>query len=110
MRFTLPWPPSALNPNARVHWSVKGRSVRRYRVDARLMATMASGTFCKPSVGLVFHPPDKRRRDLDNCLASFKAGLDGIADALGVNDSHFRISMQMGPPVKLGEVEVTIGE
>jgi crossover junction endodeoxyribonuclease RusA len=34
--------------------------------------------------------PDKRHRDADNCLAAAKAGLDGMADALGVNDRHFQ--------------------
>jgi crossover junction endodeoxyribonuclease RusA len=33
---------------------------------------------------------DKRHRDADNCLAAAKAGLDGMADALGVNDRHFQ--------------------
>ena len=41
-------------------------------------------------VSIVFVSPDKRHRDLDNCLAAAKAQLDGIADALGVNDKRFR--------------------
>jgi crossover junction endodeoxyribonuclease RusA len=39
---------------------------------------------------LTFLMPDKRHRDADNCLAAAKAGLDGMADALGVNDRHFQ--------------------
>jgi crossover junction endodeoxyribonuclease RusA len=31
-----------------------------------------------------------RHRDLDNCLAAAKPQIDGIADALGVNDRRFR--------------------
>jgi len=38
------------------------------------------------SVWATFYPPDKRRRDFDNQIASFKAGFDGIADVIGVDD------------------------
>lgn len=34
-------------------------------------------------------PPDKRRRDDDNIIASFKSGRDGIADAIGIDDCRF---------------------
>jgi len=34
--------------------------------------------------------PDKRQRDIDNCLAASKSLLDGMADALQVNDKFFR--------------------
>jgi hypothetical protein len=34
--------------------------------------------------------PDKRMRDADNCLAAAKAALDGLADALQVNDRNFQ--------------------
>jgi crossover junction endodeoxyribonuclease RusA len=34
--------------------------------------------------------PDKRHRDADNCLAASKAGLDGVADALIVDDKRFQ--------------------
>ena len=37
-----------------------------------------------------FYPPDRRHRDDDNLTAAFKAGRDGIADALKVNDKRFR--------------------
>ena len=38
-----------------------------------------------------FYPPDKRRRDDDNVIAAFKAGRDGLADALRIDDSRFRL-------------------
>lgn len=46
-------------------------------------------------VSLTFHPADKRRRDLDGCIASCKAYLDGLADALGVDDNRFTLSARM---------------
>ena len=38
---------------------------------------------------LDFYPPDRRQRDDDGLLSSMKAARDGIADALGINDSRF---------------------
>ena len=31
MNVTLPWPPSALSPNARQHWSALARAKKAYR-------------------------------------------------------------------------------
>jgi len=41
-------------------------------------------------VFLDFHPPNRRARDDDNIIAAFKAGRDGLADALKIDDCHFR--------------------
>ena len=58
------------------------------------MATLAAGyrklNFERVHVRVTFHPPDMRARDLDNMFASIKGGLDGLADALGIDDSWFR--------------------
>jgi crossover junction endodeoxyribonuclease RusA len=54
------------------------------------------------AVHLHFVPPDRRRRDLDNLIASMKAGLDGLADALGVDDSRWKLSAEA--PAAGGEV------
>jgi crossover junction endodeoxyribonuclease RusA len=88
----LPWPPRELSPNARVHRLAKARIARIYRQDCYLLAK-TSGVHLPPGrhpVKILFCPPDKKRRDLDNCLASIKAGLDGVAEALGVDDRLFR--------------------
>lgn len=55
---------------------------------------------------VTFRPPDRRARDLDNLVASFKAGQDGIALALDVDDSGFNPSHEIGDPVKGGAVVV----
>lgn len=36
-----------------------------------------------------FRAPDRRRYDRDNLVARMKAAIDGIADALGVDDHLF---------------------
>lgn len=58
------------------------------------------------SIAVTFRPPDKRRRDKDNMIASFKSGQDGIADALGVDDSTLPVSHETGTPVRGGRVDV----
>lgn len=115
MRVLLPWPPPVLSPNARAHWAKRARSARRYRATAQMLTRNVLPSATLPAadtihVGLVFRPIDRRSRDLDNCIASLKAGLDGIADALGVNDARFRLSAEIGPPSRPAVVEVTIGE
>lgn len=59
---------------------------------------------------LTFFAPDKRKRDLDNLLAAMKPSLDGMAQALGVDDSLFypiTIDKSLDPN-KIGFVEVLI--
>lgn len=94
-KVTLPWPPAGLNPNARLHWAAKSKQAKAYRmacfalcIEAKLnqMALPESGFV---TLDIEFIPPDRRARDLDNMLSSVKNGLDGIADALGVNDRRF---------------------
>jgi crossover junction endodeoxyribonuclease RusA len=41
-------------------------------------------------------------------LAATKAGLDGIADVIGVDDHRWAISLRRGDPVKGGAVVVEI--
>ena len=99
LRVILPWPPRALSPNSRPpHWSVLAKAKRAYR-SACCVEAMAAGwrkvAFAPTDrlhVRLVFVPPDRRRRDMDNLIASMKAGLDGLADALGVDDSRWALT------------------
>lgn len=88
----LPWPPKELSPNARVHWSKRSRAAKAYRRDCALLvraASIAAPDSERIALWIEFFPPDRRQRDDDNLLAAFKAGRDGIADALGVNDKRF---------------------
>jgi crossover junction endodeoxyribonuclease RusA len=56
----------------------------------------------------VFHAPDKRRRDLDNLLASMKPHLDGLALAVGVDDAGWSFTVIKGSPVTGGCVVLDI--
>lgn len=106
----LPWPPKELTPNARRrnHWRVTQRHAKQYRADCAwiVKANRARGTL----LSVTFRPPDKRRRDDDGMIGAFKAGRDGVADALGCDDHGFRPSYHFIDPVKNGSVIVEIGE
>ncbi len=101
----LPWPHRNLSPNARTHWSAKARSVAKAKNDA-YFATKASGVKPCMEFHLVFCPPDNRRRDLDNLIASMKAALDGMAGAWGVDDAKFRWTAEIGEVCPGGRVIV----
>lgn len=87
----LPWPARAVHPNSRAHWSRRSRATKRMRRDARALARAAKlyADGDAVHVTLTFYPPDKQRRDLDGCVASCKPYLDGLADAMGVDDRRF---------------------
>jgi len=57
---------------------------------------------------ITFHPPDMRRRDLDNMLASIKSQLDGIADVIGVDDSMWGLTILRGDVAKGGCVCIEV--
>lgn len=114
VRLTLPFPDKHLNPNSRIHWRRKSRLVKvaRHAAWGAMLEVFGASPHLPPgariALGMTFCPPDFRRRDLDNLVASMKAATDGIADALGVDDSRFIPSYSIGEPVKGGAVHVTV--
>ena len=112
MKLSLSWPAKELSPNSRTHWAQRAKAAKAYRSEAWAKAWAAYQPFClldkAITVSLLFHPPDKRRRDLDNMLSSMKPALDGISDAIGVDDQHFSLRIQRGEPTKGGRVAVEI--
>lgn len=107
MKIILPWPPKELSPNARVHWAAKSKAAKAYRHACRVLF-MAAGIKAPPGkivLTLEFVPPTRHSMDDDNLIARFKAGRDGIADALGVDDKHFTTQFWLrSEPVKGGSV------
>ena len=111
MKVILPWPDRKLSPNARVHWAQKSKAAKVARNTALALSWDAFGKVVDwegdVHVQLDFYPPSKRRYDLDNAIAAMKSSLDGIADALSVDDSRFCLHTKMHAEVR-GLVEVTI--
>lgn len=109
MEVTFPWPPKELSPNARVHWSKRAKAAKAYRSLCWAIALQVIGQRKPPDgdlhLWMTFCPPDRRRRDDDNCIAAFKPGRDGLADALKIDDKRFCIhpyvSEETGGVVKI---------
>lgn len=97
LTVVLPWPDAKLNPNQSKgrHWGSTSDLRGRARKAAWALTHEASRNGPAFDVGIpislsiTFFQPDKRHRDRDNLLAALKPSLDGVADALGVNDSQF---------------------
>jgi crossover junction endodeoxyribonuclease RusA len=61
------------------------------------------------SIAVTVHPKTRNPIDRDNCVAALKSYLDGIADALGVDDQTFDTpSISFGEPVKGGLMTLTV--
>jgi Holliday junction resolvase RusA-like endonuclease len=97
LRIRLPFPDSKLNPN-RSHGK-SWRSTREARREAHEagyyavhVASPLNGWSLDPDKPLRLrigvHPPDNRRRDLDNIVSAIKQFQDGVFNYLGRDDSH----------------------
>jgi crossover junction endodeoxyribonuclease RusA len=109
----LSWPAKQLSPNARVHHMVKHRFAKAAKIEAG-WATKAARPFDWGhdgpfAIGITAYPPSNRNRDADNLIASLKSHLDGIADALGVNDSTFQApTLKWADQTQHGKIVVTV--
>ena len=110
-RIDLPWPAKPLHPNSRPHWRKKAASVKSARSEAARVAKPIGKIDAEAvKVTCIFSPPPvKRNRDADNLLAACKAYFDGIADAIGINDSCFQHQAPAwGIPRKGGNVRIVL--
>jgi hypothetical protein len=106
----LPWPPASLSGHAEGHWRAKAAETKKHRAwahAATLAAKIAAPAEGDIGIRISFTPPD-RRGDRTNFANRVKPYLDGIADALGVNDSRFLPSYEFCEPAKPGSVVVTV--
>ena len=92
--IVLPWPDRALHPNARTHWAKRAKLAKGQRGLAKVRAYVAGWHRVEWPEGRLHvwidgYPQDRRRRDADGLLSSLKSALDGIADAMGVDDMRF---------------------
>jgi len=119
IRVELPFPDPALFPNRANgrHWTTVRQAKDAARESAYVLTRKEAGPRDKPltasdvPVCITFHAPDRRKRDRDNCLAAAKHQLDGVALALGIDDSRFEpLTVRRGEPVKGGLMVVEIGE
>jgi crossover junction endodeoxyribonuclease RusA len=120
LTINLPFPNSKLSPNRAkgLHWAKtsaikKEQLANAYSLTQKAIADAGRSWF-NPLTGQIpltvtFCEPDKRMRDLDNCLSSAKNAIDGIAMALMINDKNFSpITIKRGAVVKGGLVIVEV--
>ena len=108
--ISYPWPPKELSPNAkrRKHWRVYQPIAKQYRATC-FWLTKEARIRGETIVSITFYPPDRRRRDDDGMIGAFKAGREGIADALGCDDHGLRPAYHNADPDPGGKVAVEIG-
>ena len=120
IEISLPFPATQLMPNRarRNHWAVRAQYAQTARGSAKYETLNALPHNDAPTfepqeripLRLEFHPPDLRPRDLDNCLAACKAYIDGVSEALGINDKMYApIVLDWGKVTKGGKVILQIG-
>jgi crossover junction endodeoxyribonuclease RusA len=113
MIIELPYPHKALWPNGRSHWAIKARETKKHRQWAALGARACN----PPVVGdgpiqikIICHPKATGPApDCDNITAACKAYLDGIADAMGVNDRNFAAPTVEISPNRTGRFVIRVG-
>jgi len=96
IEVVLGWPPSDLSPNKRLHWAKVATAKKHYRQACLSVTKEQLKKYPKlnnlPEVlvlEMTFIPPDKRSYDRDNLVARMKSGIDGLSDALRINDKRF---------------------
>lgn len=106
----LPFPDSALSGHNKGHW----RTVNPVKNKHKEWARVATQEVLKPvreegdiRVHVRFIPPD-RRGDRFNFPNRIKPYIDGVADAMGVNDKRFLPSFEYLSPSKPGCVEIEV--
>lgn len=96
--IVLPFPPSGLTPHAKGHWRPKANATKRYRQLCAYEAQQQGlrGVAAeKLKARVTLHRPN-RRRDYQNCISCFKAGVDGLADVTGIDDRYWKIDFEEG--------------
>lgn len=109
MVITLPWPPSSntywRRNGSRYFISTKGQKYREMVVRACLECERFD-TEDRLCVSIIAHPPDKRRRDLDNL---FKSILDSLQAAkVFPDDSQIDYLSIRRSDSRFGMIEVTV--
>lgn len=109
--FVFDYPFRELSPNYHAHWSKKEHARKAAILIGKNAAQHhppldADGEY---RITISVYPPDKRRRDLDNIIASMKPYIDGLCFGLGIDDSTIKdVSAELGEVIKGGAVIVDI--
>ena len=94
MKIVFPWFLKELKPNWSGHYMQKAKAKAIYRSECERITLNAlhnypGGVSSFSTIKAKFYKPNNRHMDLDNMLASIKSGIDGMCDALQINDKQF---------------------
>lgn len=114
MTIALPYPHKALWPNAprSTHWGTKSREAKKLRQEAAWATKAASPRIGDSPIPIHITVCPKRTGpapDKDNAVAAAKHAIDGIADALGINDRHFAAPTVTISDQRTGQFLITVG-
>lgn len=110
----LPFPSAKLSGHHDVHWRVLQPIKAKHR-DWALKATLAVRSQLKIMlldksdirISFTFYPPNNRG-DRTNYPNRLKPYIDGVADALGINDKRFLPSYHFAEPTREGKVVIEV--
>lgn len=92
--LVLPFPDPVLMPNESQgkHWAVTRPARNKAKSDAFYLTKQAGwqGRDVSGCLKVMFYCPDRCKRDLDNLIHAMKPALDGVAQAIGIDDSNFK--------------------
>lgn len=115
LEVTLGFPPSDLSPNKRLHWAKLAKAKKRYREACWgiTLEQLQQQTWSLPDGDLVlemlFVCPDRRTYDRDNLTARMKSGLDGMCDAIKIDDKRFAtVIVKVAPEIIGGFVKIKV--
>lgn len=113
-QIVLPFPPASLSGHAKGHWRDHAKVTKAHRAAAKTLTIEALGGMKvnvppRGDIGIriAFMPADNRS-DRTNFAGRMKPYIDGIAEALGVNDKRFLPEYAFLPPCPPGAVIVTV--
>ena len=103
------FPPREASPNARVHY-MKLHSVKKAQGELMTGLILVQGIADKPMekahLTITFESKDKRKRDIDNLLASCKAYIDALVPDVIVDDNAERLSLSLYYKSKMPETRI----
>lgn len=108
-------PPMTLNEQRRAHW----QTVRRAKTEAEQLVWAAAKAARIPRMGrahveIVWHTPDKRRRDADSLAPFLKATLDTLVRCEIIDDDSYqyvpRVTLGVEPDPQNPRIQITITE
>lgn len=115
LRLRLPWPGPELSPNTRSHWAALATAKKRARrlaaqeVQDQIKEVDLAWLHTEPLVLILsFVRPTLRNYDRDNLVARSKALIDGMCDALRVDDKRFATLVSQVASEVGGFIRVTI--